>query len=205
MKTFFDVSPIPDDWTTAQTDSFLREYNRRGIADITVHEAMPGHYVQLWHANRSSSVLRAVLYSGAFVEGWAVYSENMMAESGFLNHDPLYRLVQLKVLARTIANAILDQAMHVDGMSREDAMHLMTVTAFQQESEAAGKWTRASLTSTQLSTYFVGREEHDAMRIEAERRAGKAFDLKTYHDTLLSFGSAPSRHVRALMFDEPIG
>ena len=204
MKTFFDVSPIPDDWTTAQTDSFLREYNRRGIADITVHEAMPGHYVQLWHASASPSVLRAVLSSGSFVEGWAVYAENLMAESGFYNRDPVYRLIQLKVLARTISNAILDQAIHVDGMNREDAMHLMTVTAFQQESEAAGKWTRASLTSTQLSTYFVGREEHNGMRSEAERKAGKGFNLKAYHDKVLSYGSAPARYVRALMFDEPV-
>jgi len=204
LKTFFDVSPIPDDWSNAQTDSFLREYNRRGIADITVHEAMPGHYVQLWHANSNPSVLRAVLASGSFVEGWAVYAENLMAESGFLNRDPLYRLVQLKILARTIVNAILDQAIHVDGMSREDAMKLMRVNAFQQESEAAGKWTRASLTSTQLSTYFVGREEHNGMRAEAERKAGKGFNLKSYHDKVLSYGSAPARYVRALMFDEAV-
>jgi uncharacterized protein (DUF885 family) len=182
----------------------LREYNRRGIADVTVHEAMPGHYVQLWHANANPSVLRAVLGSGSFVEGWAVYAENLMAESGFLNRDPLYRLVQLKLLARTIVNAILDQAIHVDGMTRQEALKLMKVNAFQQESEAAGKWTRASLTSTQLSTYFVGREEHNGMRAEAERKAGKGFNLKDYHDKVLSYGSAPARYVRALMFNEPI-
>ncbi len=204
LKTFYTVSPIPDDWTNAQTDSFLREYNRRCIADVTVHEAMPGHYVQLWHSNANPSVVRAVLGSGSFVEGWAVYAEGMMAESGFLNRDPLYRLVQLKLLARTIVNAILDQAVHVDGMSREDAMKLMKVDAFQQESEAAGKWTRASLTSTQLSNYFVGREEHIAMRAEAERKSGTGFNLKAYHDKVLSYGSPPARYVRALMFDEPI-
>jgi uncharacterized protein (DUF885 family) len=205
MKTFFDVSPIPDDWTAAQTDSFLREYNSLGIADIAVHEAMPGHYVQLWHANACPSLLRAVLSSGSFVEGWAVYAEGMMADQGFLEHDPLYKLVQLKVLLRTITNSILDQALHVDGISKEDAMHLMTVTGFQQEREADGKWTRASLSSTQLSTYFVGVSEHKAMRAEAERRAGGAFDLKTYHDKVLAYGSAPARYVRALMFDEAIG
>jgi uncharacterized protein (DUF885 family) len=202
MKTFYDVSPIPDDWTAEQTVSFLSEYNNRGIADVTVHEAMPGHYVQLWHANTCPSVLRAVLGSGSFVEGWAVYAENLMAVEGFRNHDPLYRLVQLKVFLRTVVNAIIDQAIHVDGMNRDDVMKMLTVTAFQAEREAAGKWVRAQLSSTQLSTYFVGRLEHDAMRAEAERRGG--FALKSYHDKVLSYGSAPSRYVRALMFEEPI-
>jgi len=205
MKTYFDVSPIPDDWTDEQAASFLREYNSLGIQDIAVHEAMPGHYVQLWHANACPSVLRAVLSSGSFVEGWAVYAEGMMVEKGFLGDDPLYRLTQLKVLLRTITNSILDQALHVDGISRDDAMKLMTVTAFQQEREAAGKWIRASLSSTQLSTYFVGVSEHNSIRAEAERRAGGAFDLKTYHDKVLSYGSAPARYVRALMFGEAIG
>ncbi len=205
MKTYFDVSPIPDDWTAEQAASFLREYNSFGIQDIAVHEAMPGHYVQIWHANACPSVLRAVLSSGSFVEGWAVYAEGMMVEQGFVGDDPLYRLTQLKVLLRTITNAILDQALHVDGIGRDDAMKLMTVTAFQQEREAAGKWIRASLSSTQLSTYFVGVSEHDAIRAEAERRAGAAFDLKAYHDKVLAYGSAPARYVRALMFGEAIG
>ncbi len=191
MKTYFDVSPIPDDWTQEQADSFLREYNTLGIHDIAVHEAMPGHYVQLWHSNKCPSMIRAVLGSGSFIEGWAVYAEGMMVEQGFRADEPLYQLVQLKVLLRTVTNAILDQMVHVDGISKEDAMTLMTRTAFQQEREAAGKWTRASLSSTQLSTYFVGVSEHNAIRAEAERRAGTGFDLKTYHDKVLSYGSAP--------------
>lgn len=204
MRTYFDVSPIPDDWTQAQADSFLREYNTLGIHDIAVHEAMPGHYVQLWHSNACPSLIRAVLGSGSFIEGWAVYAEGMMVQEGFLDRDPLYQLVQLKVLLRTISNAILDQAIHVDGISKEDAMHLMTVTAFQQEREAAGKWIRASLSSTQLSTYFVGVSEHNAIRAEAERRGGAAFALKAYHDKVLAYGSAPARYVQALMFDTPV-
>ncbi len=205
LKTFYTVSPIPDDWPATRVDSFLREYNSYGIQDIAVHEAMPGHYVQLWHANQCPSVLRAVLLSGSFVEGWAVYAERMVVEEGFIADDPLYRLAQLKVYLRTVTNAILDQALHVDGISKEDAIQMMTKTAFQQQSEAEGKWTRASLSSTQLSTYFVGYEEHKAIRAEAERRAGPTFALKAYHDKVLSYGSAPARYARALMFDEEIG
>ena len=205
MKTYFDISPIPADWTAEQSDSFLREYNMYGIQDVAVHEAMPGHYVQLWHANKCPSMIRAVLGSGSFVEGWAVYAEAMMVDSGFRAGEPLVKLAQLKVLLRTITNSILDQALHVDGISRDDAMTIMTKTAFQQEREAAGKWVRAQLSSTQLSTYFVGVTEHNAIRAEAERRAGPAFALKTYHDKVLSYGSAPARYVRAQMFDEAIG
>ena len=204
LDTFYAVSPIPDDWTADQTTSFLREYNRRSIAELGVHEAMPGHYVQIWHSNKHPSTLRAVLGSGSFVEGWAVYAEHMMAEQGFLDRDPLYRLVQLKWYLRAIANAILDQAIHVDGMSRDDAMKLMTVTTFQEEREAAGKWVRAQLSSTQLPTYFVGVQEHLGMRREAEQLWGKDFDLKRYHDTVTSFGSPPARYVEELMFDHPI-
>jgi uncharacterized protein (DUF885 family) len=204
LDTFYAVSPIPDDWTEEQAASFLREYNTRGTLDIAVHEAMPGHYVQIWHANRHPSVLRAVLGSGSFVEGWAVYAEEMMVEEGFRADDPLYRLTQLKVQLRTITNAIIDQAIHVDGMSREEMMRLLTETAFQEEREAAGKWRRAQLSFTQLSTYFVGFQEHLETRLAAERAWGPAFNLKRYHDGVLSFGSPPARFARQLLLEDPI-
>jgi len=204
QRTYYAVSPIPDDWTDTQVDSFLREYNSRSIANLTIHEAMPGHYLQLAHSNRYPSVLRAMLYSGPFVEGWAVYAERVMQEQGFRGGDPLMRLVQLKWYLRAVTNAIIDSAIHVDGMTRDEAMQLMTVTGFQEEREAAGKWVRAQLTSVQLSTYFLGYLEHADLRAEAERRWGTRFQLKRYHDQLLSYGSPPARFVRALMFDEPI-
>ena len=204
LDTFYAVSPIPDDWTKKQVDSYLREYNTRSINELTIHEAMPGHYVQLWHSNKYPSVLRAVLSSGAFVEGWAVYAEKLMADQGYLNDDPLYHLVHLKWDLRSIANAILDQAIHVDGMSQQDAMKLMTEKTFQEEREAAGKWVRAQLTSAQLPTYFVGWQEHLDLRKEVEKRDGDKFDLKAYHDKVLSFGSPPVRYVRELMLDAPI-
>lgn len=204
QRTFYAVSPIPADWTEAQVDSFLREYSTRSIANLTIHEAMPGHYLQLAHSNRYPSTLRAMLGSGPFIEGWAVYTERVMREQGFRSGDPLMPLVQLKWYLRAITNAVMDSAIHVDGMSEEAAMRLMVETGFQEEREAAGKWVRARLSSTQLSTYFVGYQEHSDLRAEAERRLGPRFDLKTYHDQVLSFGSPPVRLVRALLFDEPI-
>jgi uncharacterized protein (DUF885 family) len=165
---------------------------------------MPGHYLQITHSSRYPSTLRAMLSSGTFVEGWAVYTEGMMVERGAYGDDPLMKLVVLKWRLRAIANAILDQAVHVDGMTREQAMELMIEDTFQEEREAAGKWTRAQLSSAQLSTYFVGYLEHVELRREMERRLGEKFNLKAYHDQLLSYGSPPMKYVRALMLDLPI-
>jgi uncharacterized protein (DUF885 family) len=204
LDTFYAVSPIPPKWTSTQVTSFLREYNTRSIHNLTIHEAMPGHYLQLAHANRYPSVLRAVLSSGPFIEGWAVYGEHVMIQRGYMDDDPLMKLIQLKWYVRTIVNALLDQAVHVDGMARGDAMKLMMDQGFQEEREAAGKWVRAQLTSAQLPTYFVGAQEHMALRTEAEQKLGAAFNLREYHDKLLSYGSPPVRYARALMFDLPI-
>jgi uncharacterized protein (DUF885 family) len=204
LKTYFAISPIPDDWNDEQTDSFLREYNTRMIHLLSIHEAMPGHYLEGAHSARHPSVLRAVLRSGLFAEGWAVYTESLMAEQGYLDDDPLFRLTRDKFYLRTIANAILDQGVHVDGWTREQAMALLTTRTFQQEREAAGKWTRVQLTSAQLPTYFVGAQEHFDLRTAMERKQGTAFQLKAYHDQVLSYGAPPVRFVRAMMLDEPI-
>ena len=204
LETFYAISPIPDDWSEEQSTSFLREYNSRAILDIGVHEAMPGHYVQIFHSNRYPSTLRAVLGSGSFIEGWAVYAEEMMCEEGFRANDPLYRLSQLKVQLRTITNSIIDQAIHVDGMTQAEMMTFLTQTAFQEEREAAGKWRRAQLSVTQLSTYFVGFQEHLETRVAARQKQGASFNLKAYHDGVLAFGSPPGRFARQLLLDEPI-
>ncbi|MCH2583285.1 MAG: DUF885 domain-containing protein, partial [Planctomycetes bacterium] len=204
QKTFYAVAPLPDDWTDKQVDSFLREYNRRSIHNLSVHEAIPGHFLQLAHSNRYPSLLRAVLSSGVFIEGWAVYTEQMLADEGYMNADPLMKLIALKWYLRGIANSIIDQAIHAGGMSEEEAMRLMTGTTFQEEREAAGKWIRAQLTSTQLSTYFVGYQEHRDLRAEVEKKKGDAFNLKKYHDQVISYGSPPVRFVRRLVLGLPV-
>jgi len=202
LGTFFAVSPIPAAWSDTQATSFLSEYNDYMIRDLAVHEAMPGHFVQLAHQNAYPSTLRAVLGSGSFVEGWAVYAEGAMADAGFMGGDPLYKLTVLKMRLRSITNALLDIGIQTEGMTEAQAMRLMMDGAFQQEREAAGKWTRARLSSTQLPSYFVGYSEHLDLRAAAEKRPG--FTVKGYHDAVLSFGSPPARYVGALMFAEPI-
>jgi uncharacterized protein (DUF885 family) len=205
LDTFYAISPIPDDWTDVQATSFLSEYNNYMLQDLSIHEAMPGHYLQIAHANQNKSVLRAVLSSGPFVEGWAVYAEGMMADANYMDGDPLFKLTVLKMRLRSITNSLLDIGIQTEGMTRDQAMELMTKGAFQQEREAAGKWTRASLGSTQLLSYFTGYSEHMAMREEAKQRLGAKFDLKAYNDAVLAHGSPPARFVRQLMFDLPIG
>ncbi len=204
LGTFFAVSPIPAAWTDEQTASFLREYNSEMIQDLAIHEAMPGHYLQLAHANAGGSPLRAVLASGPFIEGWAVYAEGMMADEGYKGGDPLLRLTILKMRLRSITNTLLDIGIQTEGMTEAQAMELMTHTAFQQEREAAGKWTRARLSSTQLLSYFTGFSEHMALRQAVMAREGAAFDLHRYNDAVLAHGSPPVRYVRALMLGEPI-
>ena len=204
QPAFYAVAPLPEDWTDLQVESFLREYNLYSLQDLTIHEGVPGHYLQLALSNRYPSTLRSVLWSGPFVEGWAVYAEQVMIEAGYQNNDPLQRLITLKWYLRAVTNAIIDSAIHVDGMSRDGAMKLMVEGGFQEEREAAGKWVRAQLTSAQLSTYFVGYQEHIEMRAAVEKAWGDEFTLRRYHDQALSYGSPPVKYVRALILGEPI-
>jgi uncharacterized protein (DUF885 family) len=164
-----------------------------------VDEGMPGHYLQLAHANefRAPTLVRAIFQSGTFVEGWAVYCEQMMAELGY--GGPEVKMQQLKMRLRVICNAIIDQGIHAKNMSEKEAMDLMMKEGFQQEGEAVAKWKRARLSSAQLSTYFVGVAEHLDLRDRAKARDGAAFNLKKYNDAVISFGSPPVKYVRELM------
>jgi len=204
QKTFYAISPIPEDWTDAQVKSFLREYNIYSMQDLTVHEAMPGHYLQLAHSGRYPSTLRAVLQSGTFIEGWGVYAEQLMVNAGYNGNDPRQKLISLKWLLRSVTNALMDQAIHVDGMTRDEAMQLMVEGGFQEEREAALKWVRAQLSVSQLSTYLVGYLEHIDLQAEVAAVWADAYTPRKYHDQLLSYGSPPVQFVRALMLDLPI-
>jgi len=198
-KTFFAVEPTPKDWSKERKASFFREYNNCMVRDLTVHEAMPGHYLQLAHANQfqAPTLVRAIFRSGTFIEGWAVYCEQMMAEQGY--GGPEVKMEQLKMRLRVICNAILDQSIHAGNMSEKEAMDLMENEGFQQEGEAVAKWKRARLTSAQLSTYFVGVSEQLDLRDRAKAKASGSFDLKKYHDSALAFGSPPAKYVRELL------
>jgi uncharacterized protein (DUF885 family) len=186
--TRFAISPTPAGWSAERVASFYREYNTAMMADLTVHEAMPGHMVQLAHARRyrGATAVRQVLASGSFIEGWGVHAEEIMSRLGY-GGVPV-RLQQLKAMLRTTVNALLDAGVHAGGMSEAEAMALMTGRGFQEEGEAVGKWRRAQLTSAQLSTYFVGYLEL------APTLAGR-----TRYDDVLAHGSPPPRHLPTLL------
>ena len=198
-ETFYAISPTPEDWTAERKLSLYREYNDDMLRDLTVHEAIPGHFLQIAHSNRAEAptLIRSIFYSGTFVEGWAVYAEQVMAEHGF--GGARFKMQQLKMLTRAVINAILDQKIHAGSMTEQEAMDLMMQEGFQEDGEAAGKWIRAQLTSAQLSTYFVGIAEHNDMRRAWTARNGPISDWQAYHDMVLSHGSPPARYVRSLL------
>ncbi len=199
QRSFYYVSPIPDAWSDAQAESFLREYNGWQLWLLSIHEALPGHYVQLAHANRCPSKVRGIWYNGPFVEGWAVYTEKMMVDEGFLDGDVRLALAREKFFLRAVTNALLDVRIHAGDLDEAGALRLMTEGAYQEEREARGKWRRACLTSTQLSTYFVGFQEVWALREECRTAWGERFSLRRFHDRAVAHGSPPVRHLSRLL------
>jgi uncharacterized protein (DUF885 family) len=198
-SSYYAVSPPPSDWTPGQVKSFLEEYNSHMLQILTIHEGYPGHYVQLEYANRTPSLIRRVYQSGPFVEGWAVYGEVTMLNEGYGAGDLRLRLMQQKFYLRAVANAILDHDMHCTQLSDEDAMKFLTQEAFQSEGEAKLKLIRAKQSSTQLSTYFVGRMAHYRLHQQIEREMGDKFDLARYHEAVLSHGSIPVKYLPELV------
>jgi uncharacterized protein (DUF885 family) len=198
-ETFYSIAPPPRDWSAKRVESFFREYNMHMLEELTIHEAMPGHYLQIAYSNEfeAPTLTRAIFGSGTFVEGWATYAEQIMADAGY--GGPEVKMQRLKMRLRLIINAIIDQKIHTAGMTKEEAMQMMMEEGFQEEGEAAGKWRRACLTSAQLSTYYVGNMELNALRRDYEAKMGEDFDLKTFHHSVLSFGSPPPKYIRELL------
>jgi uncharacterized protein (DUF885 family) len=197
------VTPIDPKMPADKVESKLREYNNYTLEWLSIHEALPGHYVQFEHLNNIQPerrrLLRSLYANGAYVEGWAEYIAQVMMDEGFLNNDPRFRMVMRKIRLRLLANAILDVKMQTMGMTDEQAMDLMTKDAFQTQAEAEGKLVRAKLSSTQLPTYYVGLREWLAFRKKYQAEAGKNFDMLKFHDLVLDQGPLPVPVVEKLV------
>lgn len=200
-RTYYNVQPL-DGMSDAEAESLLREYNEWILQILNAHEAVPGHYVQLLYANKSPSRIKTLFGNGAMIEGWAVYSERMMLESGYGGNTPEMWLMYAKWNLRVVCNAILDYRVHVLGMSREEATALLTREAFQSDAEAAGKWRRVSLTSVQLASYFTGYAEIYDFREQLRQAQGERFRLKEFHERFLGYGSAPVGMIKRLMAEQ---
>ena len=198
---YYNVSPL-DAYDDEQAESFLREYNHWVLQVLNIHEGIPGHYTQLLHANKSPSLVKSLLGNGAMIEGWAVYAERMMLEQGYGNQEPEMWLMYGKWNLRVVTNAILDYAVHVDGMTEAQAMDLLQREAFQEKTEAVNKWRRVRLSQVQLTSYFTGYAEIYDLREQRKAELGEAFDLKTFHNRFLSYGNAPVSAIGELMREQ---
>ncbi len=222
QKAFFSITPPDDAWPPERVESMLREHNRRQLTLLTIHEAVPGHYLQGVYANRVEAPVRSVFGDGVFAEGWAVYVTHVMLDLGFDADDPALWLMHWKYYLRAVVNAIIDVRIHVHGMTRDEAVSLMVDGAFQEESEARSKYDRARLSSTQLSTYFIGSRRMWDLEAEARRRAAEAvgadpsvvpsprivggygptpgFDYRTHLEAAIGQGGLPLPLLRRALF-----
>lgn len=206
-NTYYNVGSLSG-WDKERSESYLREYNHYILQILNIHEAIPGHYTQLVYSNKSSSIIKSVFSNGAMVEGWAVYTELMMLENGYgapegsAEAEPEMWLMYYKWNLRSTCNTILDYSIHVNNLSKEDALNLLMNEAFQQKAEAEGKWRRATLSQVQLCSYFTGFTEIYDLREELKQKMGDKFNLKEFHEKFLSYGSAPVKYIRELMLAE---
>jgi uncharacterized protein (DUF885 family) len=222
QKAFFAITPMPEDWSPERKESYLREDNARMLRLLTIHEAVPGHYLQGVYGNRSESLARATFWSGVFAEGWAVYVTQVMMDVGYGADDGALLLTHWKFYLRAVTNAVIDARIHTGGMTEDEALALMVEGGFQEEAEARAKYDRARLSSTQLSTYFAGSMEMWDIELEARRRAATAagadpetikprglpggfgetpgFTYRPHLEAVIGHGSPPTSLLRRILF-----
>ena len=197
-NTNYNVEPL-DAFTPEEAESYLREYNDWTLQILNIHEAIPGHYTQLTHANKSKSLIKSLFRNGSMIEGWAVFSEKLMLDAGYGNQSAEMWLSWMKWNLRTVVNTILDYEIQTQNMQRAAAITMMTREAFQQQTEATEKWRRATLSQVQLTSYFNGYAEITALRDELRAKLGKDFSVKAFNNKFLAYGNAPVRSIRELM------
>jgi uncharacterized protein (DUF885 family) len=198
-NTYYNVTPLDAAFTAEQAESLLREYNDWTLQILNIHEAIPGHYTQLMHANKSGSLVKAVFGNGSMIEGWAVFGEKVMLDAGYGDNSPEMWLAWMKWNLRSVVNTILDYEIQTKDLQRDAALAMMIREAFQQQTEATEKWRRATLSQVQLTSYYNGYAEITALRDEMRAKQGSAFSVKRFNNQFLSYGSAPVRSIRTLM------
>ena len=200
-ETYYNVTPL-EGMTPQQEESYLREYNNYTLQILNIHEAIPGHYVQLVYASENPSLVKKIFGNGTMVEGWAVYSELAMMEAGYGNRAPELWLMYYKWRLRVITNTILDYGIHNLNLSKDKAIQMMVRDAFQEQEEAEKKWIRAGVSQVQLVSYFVGFVGILDFREEMKKKMGDKFNLKQFHEKFLSYGSAPIKYIKEQMRKE---
>jgi uncharacterized protein (DUF885 family) len=202
LDSFFAITPPRDDWSDDQVESMLRENNARALKILTIHEATPGHYLQLAWSNRCESLARAVFGSGVFAEGWAVYVTQVMMDVGYADDDPALMLAHWKYFLRAVTNTLMDIRIHRGTMTEDEATTLMVEGGFQERSEATEKWSRARLSSTQLCSYYLGSVEMTELEREARRRGGDGFVWRPFLESVVSHGTPPMPVIKDILFGD---
>jgi hypothetical protein len=197
--SYYYIDKIPKTWTPARVTSYLRDFNNYEMRILSIHEAVPGHYVQFRYNAMVPSIVRRVFANGAFVEGWAVYGEGMMLDAGYGGNDPRLRLFQLKWRLREEANTIVDAEFHTGDLSEGRCRDLLERQAYQEKSEADTKWHRLQLSHDQLTSYFVGLDAIRHVQAAERARLGSAFDLARFNAALLAMGSVEPRYIGRLL------
>lgn len=201
-NTYYNVGSLSG-WSAEKAESYLREYNNYTLQILCIHEAIPGHYTQLVYANKAPSLIKSIFGNGAMVEGWAVFSEQEMIDAGFGDAAPEMRLMWYKWHLRSVCNTILDYSVHAGNMTKEQAIKMLTKEAFQQQAEADGKWKRVSVSSVQLTSYYTGYKEINALHEEWKKKQANKYKLKQFNEKFLSYGSAPVKFIKEAMFAIP--
>lgn len=199
-NTYYNVGSFKG-WSDDKIESYLREYNNYTLQILNIHEAIPGHYTQLVYANKAPSMIKSIFGNNAFIEGWAVYSEQMMLENGYGNNQPEMWLMWYKWNLRTVFNMIIDYEIHTQNLSKEATIEKLTKSAFQEQTEAVNKWSRATVTHIQLTSYYTGYEEIIELRDLYKKSKGINYSLKTFHEALLSHGSIPIRYIAPIILN----
>lgn len=199
-KGFFFVTPIDASMTAAQREEMLRESDYGDIVDTVVHETYPGHHLQLSFARVHPSAIRKATGTSIFTEGWALYSEELMAELGYYKDEE--RMMQLEWTLVRAARVLIDVGLHTKSMTFDEAVKVLTDQVGLGRELALSEVKRYTLTPTQPLSYLVGREKLFALREQAKTRDGKGFSLKKFHERLLSHGTLPPGLLAEELFAE---
>jgi hypothetical protein len=197
--SYYYIDKIPKSWPAARVDSYLRDFNDYEMKLLSIHEAVPGHYVQFRYNAGVPSIVRRAIGNGSFEEGWAVYGEGMMIDAGYDHGDPRLHLFQLKWRLREEANTIIDAAFHTGDLSEGRCRDLLERQAYQERSEAETKWHRLQLSHDQLTSYYVGLSAIRHAEAAERTRLGDAFSVEAFNAALLRMGSVEPRYIAPLL------
>jgi len=199
-RAYYYLTDADPSWPAERQEEYLRDYNLPTMWSISIHEVYPGHFLHYQHLRRVTSKARkSILFApSSFVEGWAHYCEQMMIEAGFARHDEAVKLGQLAEALIRLVRFIVGIKLHTEDMSVEQGVRLFREEAYLEESTARREAERGTFDPTYL-VYSAGKMMLLKLRQDYKQQQGKAFSLRTFHDTLLGNGTAPFWLHRQLM------